>query len=112
MNYTKKFIKSESDLPAEGEYFCMLKNGTPAQCSFEHIVVEWWMDNVEYYFQSIPESPAQGMPSDEELKMQLHRILSDYYRRTGYPVESAIADILYLFKSRTARPKIRTDKVS
>jgi hypothetical protein len=53
MKYEKIFIKSESDLPAEGEYFCMLKNGTPAQCSFELIVVEWWMENVDWYFMEI-----------------------------------------------------------
>jgi hypothetical protein len=62
--YKKIYIVSESDLPAEGEYFCMLKNGTPAQCSFELIVVEWWMENIDWYFQTIPE---QSEPSDEEL---------------------------------------------
>jgi hypothetical protein len=46
------------------------------------------------------EQPAVQL-TDEEIKIQLHRILSDYYRRTGYPVESATADILHLFKKQS-----------
>ena len=62
--YRKVYIKTEADLPEEGEYVCQLKNGSLINCDFDTdnqygaLFKKWYSKNIDWYLQPLPE-PAQ-----------------------------------------------------
>jgi hypothetical protein len=67
--YKQVFIKVTGDLPEEGSYVCVLKNGSPCCCSYELnniLLLDFWMENVEYYFQALPVEQMQVMKVTNE----------------------------------------------
>lgn len=103
--YKKIFIKSEADLPKEeGSYYAHDRS-----YSNDFIITDFfdkkqhgifnWLQNIDWYFQPLPESPAQGMPTDEEIELELKKYLKDFFDQGEY--DNMVSGAKW-FKSRLA----------
>jgi hypothetical protein len=120
MKYEKVLIKSKDDLPKEKmEYYFhdkVLGGVKTFTCpNLSNLVTEFLANDCDWYLQPIPESPAQGMPSDEEVAVKAHQLAEftgfDKLPNHNVRIEVNCIRMADWFKSRLAPQDRRAELV-
>jgi hypothetical protein len=108
--YEKVYIKTEEDLPKkDGIYWSQITEALQGSFHFnpdDKDDIDFFMGNVTFYLQPIPENESQVMPTDEEMKRAIHHLIVNYWNEEIKATEK----IFKLFKSHLQTQSEITDE--
>lgn len=94
MKYEKVIIKSEADLPKEGEkYLCIAKNGTIEYIPFVKRDSSRWLRNIDWYLQPLPEVSV----SDDMINKKIFELCSEMRLWDGKSSPKTTPELLFEF---------------